>query len=77
MNPLAWANTLTLRIAGRVLLMPWLGPSAIGLGILGTQSGYQVRRLKSGHHSRGWWLIPLVAWMPLVFWILSQFIPQY
>ena len=77
MNPLLWTNLQVAHWLGRTfLVMPWLGPSALGLGFLGTRSGLQARRMDRKEHARGWWLIPLVAWLPLVYWILAQFIPQ-
>jgi hypothetical protein len=58
------------------LLMPWFAPFSVLLGILGTREGLHARHLRRGNHARGWWLIPLVAWLPLVYWVLVQFIPQ-
>ncbi|HWQ10617.1 MAG TPA: hypothetical protein VN436_15960 [Holophaga sp.] len=76
MNPLLWTNLRIAHCLGRTYLaMPWLGPSALGLGFLGTRSGLQARNQKA--RSRGWWMIPLVAWLPLVYWILAQLIRQY
>ena len=41
MNPLLWTNLQVAHWLGRTfLVMPWLGPSALGLGILGTRSGH-------------------------------------
>ena len=76
MNLLLSLNALAAHCAGRAyLVLPWLGPSGLGLGILGTRSGLQARGSRQREHARGWWLILLVAWLPLLYWILAQFLP--
>lgn len=76
MNPRAWAGALGLLQGVRPLIMPWFAPLSMGLGLLGTRTGLQARHLRRGNHARGWWLILLVAWLPLLYWVLVQFVPQ-
>lgn len=65
---LAWA-------ASTRLVMPWFVPVALALGALGTRTGSHQRRMARRNHDKGWWLIVVFAWLPLVYWILAQFVP--
>jgi len=55
----------------------WFLPVAVLIGTTGTKTALAVRHLKRTHaRDRSWWVLPVLSWMPLAFWILSQFIAQ-
>lgn len=60
------------------MVMPWFISVAIFLGVVGTKTSLQQRHLmaKKAPPDPGWWLILVIAWMPLVCWVLAQFIRQ-
>jgi hypothetical protein len=60
------------------MIMPWFIPLAVSVGILGTRTGLEQRHLaKRTHHSQGWWMTVIFAWIPSVCWVLAQFVQQY
>ena len=55
----------------------WFFPVAILIGLAGTQTTLRSRHnLKARKRERAWWLLLVLAWLPLACWLASQFITQ-
>ena len=60
------------------MLMPWFIPVAVFVGVVGTKTGLEQRHLaRKAHPSQDWWLIVILGWMPVIYWLLAQFVQQY
>jgi hypothetical protein len=58
-------------------MMPWFLPLGIAVGVAGTRIAMRARRaIRSTKQDGGWWLLPLLSWLPLACWILAQFVTQ-
>ncbi len=51
-------------------------PLALAVGAAGTRTWMQARHSSLGARDGGLWLLPVLAWLPLVCWILSWFVTQ-
>jgi len=56
--------------------MPWFFPLAIVIGLAGTQTTLRNRHAAKTRKERTWWLLLVMAWLPVACWVLSQFIRQ-
>jgi len=55
------------------MLLPWMIPMALLIGLFGTRGALQARHLiKAG--TAAWWLV--LAWSPLLCWMASQMVVQ-
>lgn len=58
--------------------MVWFLPLGLGIGGLLTQAAIQLHKeARRKRRSRGWLLLLLLGWIPIVAWIASQFVEQY
>jgi hypothetical protein len=58
--------------------MPWLFPVSLVIGVEGTRTAVRARHgVKGRALDSSWALMLLLAWLPLICWILSQVIDQY
>jgi hypothetical protein len=55
------------------MTMTWFIPVGIVIGAVGTQTAIKSRRSQK---DRTWWLLLLLAWLPVACWLLAQFILQ-
>jgi len=51
-------------------------PLALAIGLAGTRTWLQARHSLHVGREGALWLLPVLAWLPLVCWILSWFVPQ-
>ena len=57
--------------------MLWFVPIAALVGLAGSHTTIRARHaLRANKKERAWWLLLVLAWAPLAFWILSQFVTQ-
>lgn len=56
--------------------MAWFAVVAGVIGLAGTRTNLHVRHSLKAHRERVWWFLIVLAWLPLVCWIASQFILQ-
>ncbi|MBI4913802.1 MAG: hypothetical protein HY823_13790 [Acidobacteria bacterium] len=57
---------------------PWFFPLGLLVGGLCTREGVLRRRMASrDRRCRDWWLLLILAWIPTLAWILSQWRAQY
>jgi len=64
-------------LGGKVMLLPWLLPLVIIVGILSTQSAIEYRKLHPGAKRPGdAWLLIILGWIPLFAWIVNYIWPQ-
>jgi hypothetical protein len=60
------------------MIMGWFLPVGILIGAVGTQAAFKSRHVTKAHSKeRAWWLLLLLSWLPIVCWILAQFVDQY
>jgi hypothetical protein len=61
------------------MVMPSFIPFAVVIGVAGTKTSLEQRHLvaRKARPDPGWWLLLVVAWLPMVCWVLAQFLPQY
>ena len=59
------------------MTLVWFVPVAILIGLAGTQTTLRVKHyLKVRRKEKAWWLLILIAWLPLLCWLASQFVTQ-
>ena len=58
------------------MISPGILPLAILIGLSGTWTYLNVRHRLRAAKDRAPWLLIVLAWFPLVCWILSQFVTQ-
>ena len=59
------------------MLMAWFFPVSILIGLVGTQTARQSRHsAQAKRGDRGWMLMLVLAWMPLVCWACAQLVLQ-
>jgi hypothetical protein len=56
--------------------LPWFPLLACLVGLAGTRVNLLVRHALQARQERPWWLLAVLAWLPLVCWIASQFVFQ-
>lgn len=54
----------------------WFLPLAFAVGIAGTRTWLLERHALRAARDKAPWLLPVLAWLPLVCWILSRFVRQ-
>jgi hypothetical protein len=60
------------------MIMGWFLPVGILIGAAGTQTAFRSRHATKAHtRERAWWLLLMLSWLPVVCWILAQFVDQY
>jgi hypothetical protein len=52
----------------------WFIPVGALVGMSSTQTA--LKTLKSNPKDRSWWLLLVLGWVPLLCWVLSQFVVQ-
>ena len=57
------------------MVQPWMIPVAVMIGVAGTRTALQARRLIKAA-SKDWWMVVVLAWSPLVCWVASQVVLQ-
>ena len=56
------------------MTMAWFIPVGIAIGAVGTQTAFRARHaLKK---ERVWWLLLVLAWLPILCWLAAQFVTQ-
>jgi len=56
------------------MTMAWFIPVGIAIGAVGTQTAFRARHaLKK---ERVWWLLLVLAWLPIGCWLVAQFVAQ-
>ena len=54
----------------------WFFPVAVLVGLAGTQTTLRRRHANKGRNDLAWWLLLVLAWLPLVCWLASLFVTQ-
>jgi hypothetical protein len=55
----------------------WFIPVGFLVAVVGTRTALSCRHmLRDDLKERAWWLLLVLAWSPMAFWLLSQFIVQ-
>jgi hypothetical protein len=57
--------------------MGWFLPVGILIGLAGTQTAWRSRHAIHGKaRDWTWWLLLVLAWLPIFCWIMAQFVDQ-
>ena len=56
------------------MTMAWFLPVGIAIGAVGTQTAFRARH--SHKRERLWWLLLVLAWLPILCWTAAQFVLQ-
>ena len=57
------------------MIMAWFLPVGVLIGVLGTRTALKSRRLDA--KDPAWWLLLLLAWLPVLCWALAQVVAQW
>jgi hypothetical protein len=58
--------------------LPWLLPVGVAIGVAGTRTAIRGRHgVKGRPRDASWWVLVILAWLPLICWCLAQVVEQY
>ena len=59
------------------MTMAWLAPLLLLVGCAGTRTAFREHRgTRTSPLTRDWWMLIPLAWLPMMCWVVSQFVIQ-